>query len=156
MVGRNSTRDAGISFLFITSEQSNDDLFKTTSRLGRDLGCRCTKGLSSWRDSPRMAAASLQQKIYFPMTKSKVGRCQCCGFVAQLFNAPSRFGEETWACDECWNPDGDKCGKDHPNGGGKVTLQNGGVEGHAPEGSVSVAVRGLRQRRPRDMEAAGS
>ena len=27
---------------------------------------------------------------------------------------------------------------------------------HEPEGSASVAVRGLRERRPRDMEAAGS
>lgn len=44
------------------------------------------------------------------MTEPKFGKCQCCGTETQLFNAPSRFGEETWACDECWNPDGDKHG----------------------------------------------
>lgn len=41
-------------------------------------------------------------------------------------------------------------------GTGRSLKSDGGVEGHAPEGSASVAVRGLRERRPRDMEAAGS
>lgn len=35
----------------------------------------------------------------------KTAPCQCCGEVAKLICGPSRFGEETWACDECWNPD---------------------------------------------------
>jgi hypothetical protein len=34
----------------------------------------------------------------------KVGACQCCSTVTHLICGPSRFGEETWACDECWNP----------------------------------------------------
>jgi hypothetical protein len=37
----------------------------------------------------------------------------------------------------------------------KIKSSDGGVEGHAPEGSASVAVCGLQERRPRDMEAAG-
>lgn len=36
------------------------------------------------------------------------------------------------------------------------TSSDGGVEGHAPEGSATASVRGQRERRPRDMEAAGS
>lgn len=38
------------------------------------------------------------------MTETKIGPCQCCGEVTKLFCGPSRFGDETWACDECWNP----------------------------------------------------
>jgi hypothetical protein len=38
----------------------------------------------------------------------------------------------------------------------EIHSSDGIVEGHEPEGSASVAVRGLRERRPRDMEAAGS
>jgi hypothetical protein len=34
-----------------------------------------------------------------------IGPCQCCGNVTPLICGPSRFGEETWACVECWNPD---------------------------------------------------
>lgn len=30
--------------------------------------------------------------------------CQLCGEVAPLTCGPSRFGPETLACDQCWNP----------------------------------------------------
>ena len=30
--------------------------------------------------------------------------CQCCGETADLKCGPSRFGAETWACAECWEP----------------------------------------------------
>ena len=32
------------------------------------------------------------------------GPCQCCGETADLKCGPSRFGAETWACAECWEP----------------------------------------------------
>jgi hypothetical protein len=31
--------------------------------------------------------------------------CQCCGTIAHLTVGPSRFGDETWACEDCWRPD---------------------------------------------------
>lgn len=34
----------------------------------------------------------------------QVGICEVCGSVAPLFCGPSRFGEKTWACDDCWHP----------------------------------------------------
>jgi hypothetical protein len=32
----------------------------------------------------------------------RVAPCQCCSQVRPLRCGPSRFGEQTWACDECW------------------------------------------------------
>jgi hypothetical protein len=32
----------------------------------------------------------------------RVAPCQCCSQVRPLRCGPSRFGKETWACDECW------------------------------------------------------
>lgn len=40
-------------------------------------------------------------------TMDKPTKCQCCGEEAELTCGPSRFGEETWACSECWNPSED-------------------------------------------------
>jgi hypothetical protein len=34
------------------------------------------------------------------------GLCQCCGETKDLKCGPSRFGAETWACADCWDPDG--------------------------------------------------
>lgn len=39
------------------------------------------------------------------MTETKIGPCQCCSTITRLFSGASRFGDETWACDECWRPD---------------------------------------------------
>ena len=30
------------------------------------------------------------------------GPCQCCSTMAELSCGPSRFGDETWACVDCW------------------------------------------------------
>jgi predicted RNA-binding Zn-ribbon protein involved in translation (DUF1610 family) len=32
--------------------------------------------------------------------------CQVCGETADLKCGPSRFGAETWACKDCWEPEG--------------------------------------------------
>ncbi len=34
------------------------------------------------------------------------GPCQCCGETKDLKCGPSRFGAETWACADCWEPNG--------------------------------------------------
>lgn len=33
------------------------------------------------------------------------GSCQVCGETANLKCGPSRFGNETWACKDCWQPE---------------------------------------------------
>lgn len=33
------------------------------------------------------------------------GACQVCGETADLKCGPSRFGNETWACKDCWQPE---------------------------------------------------
>lgn len=47
-----------------------------------------------------MLAARLQSLIH-----TGVAPCQVCGEVADLTCGPSRFGDQTWACDSCWNPE---------------------------------------------------
>jgi hypothetical protein len=39
-----------------------------------------------------------------PLTSTKRAACQCCSTVAELSCGPSRFGPETWACADCWEP----------------------------------------------------
>ena len=46
------------------------------------------------------------------------GACQLCGQISDLKCGPSRFGHETWACDECWNPGASQVSSTN-HGGGK-------------------------------------
>ncbi len=42
--------------------------------------------------------------------------CQVCGEAAPLRCGPSRFGDQTWACERCWNPDGGVVPSAHQGG----------------------------------------
>lgn len=63
--------------------------------------------------TPIMRASARAAKIMNDWSESKKAyarrvmaarRCQCCGEQTELTCGESRFGPETWACSDCWNP----------------------------------------------------
>jgi hypothetical protein len=65
---------------------------------------RYIKVAVTWDTIKRIWDAAVQHFAVSHSSTIRHGACQVCGEVADLKCGPSRFGAETWACSDCWEP----------------------------------------------------